>query len=209
MKKTELVAGVMYAYARGNDEPKPARLLDLRLWKKNGRRLDSDPEAWRDVTNEPGARPGHSSGYTVDTVTGYLILTGNGWLASVTAEELAAVEIPKLPEDAKEAAKAIAGLTLPENIGVDLVVTARLRQPWAEYAKEKAVQDTKKAEAARAREQAMKAHADAWATANGRLKALGVDAQRLRLDQDWEAREPRVSLTLAELTKLIDLAEES
>lgn len=207
MKKSDLVAGTMYAYARGNDTPSPARLLDLRLWKNLGRLSSSDPAAWIDVTGQPGVRQGSTSGWGPSSTTGYLVLRGISWSTRVTAEQLAAIEVPPLPEDSQEAAKVIAALDLPEGIAVEVVVSSRLKDTWENYAQAKAVQDAKKAEQEREDEKKIQEHDAAWHLADERLSALGVQAHRLRLDADWRKREPKVSLTLTELAKLLDLAE--
>ncbi|MGA5598319.1 hypothetical protein ACPCSE_29215 [Streptomyces cellulosae] len=208
MKKTDLRVGTMYAYSEGPTRvPTPARLLDLRLWRNNTRISKRDPAAWCDMSDDPRARPGRSGSYTNSAVTGYLILCGVNWQSKVTAEEVAAVEVPPLPEDSKEAAKVIAGLDLPKGITVDLVPTAHLRQPWEEYAKEKAAQDAKEAEERRAREELKQRYDTEWADASARLDTLAISATRSRMDRDWETREPKVLLPLSELVKLLDMAE--
>ncbi|MFE0490121.1 hypothetical protein [Streptomyces griseoaurantiacus] len=207
MKKSDLVARTMYAFARGNDKPTPVRLLDLRLWRRYNRHTASDPAAWKDVTNERGARPGSSSGFGPSYTTGYLVLSGGSWSRPATAEQIAAVEVPELPEDSTEAAKVIAGLDLPEGITLGILVPAQIREPWAQYAVREAEADARKAEEEAAREQTVREQAAAWQAARSRLQALGVDAKQSRMDRDWAEREPVALLTLAELNKLLDLAE--
>ncbi|MFH8483003.1 hypothetical protein [Streptomyces sp. NPDC018055] len=205
MKKSDLAAGTMYAYASGNRTPEPALLLDLRLWKLRGGRT-SDPDAWKDVTGEHGARPGRSSGYTSSTMTGYLVLKGNNWLKPPTAEDLAAVAVPPLPEDSRAAVVVLATLNIPDGIHLDLVVTGSLRAPWEGYLREKEARDAEEAELRRAREKTISEHEAAWRAASDRLGALSVEAIRLKTAKDVTA-EPAVRLTLTELNKLLDLAE--
>lgn len=206
MKKSELVAGTMYAYARGRDVPRPVRLLDLRLWKHYTRYKQTSPEGWKDVTGVRGERPGSSSGWGPSYETGYFVLRSN-WLAQITAEELAAVELPPLPEDSSKAAEVIAGLNLPEGIEVALVLPAQIKQPWAEYAEEKAKRDAEEAEARRAQERKTAEHDAKAGAVEARMDELGVAYRRLTTAANLRSDEPVYRLTATELAKLLDLAE--
>lgn len=205
MKKNELTVGATYAYARGNESPVPARLLDLRLWKVRGTR--SDPKSWTDVTDVFGARPGRGDGYSNVSTTGYLVLKPQNSGASMTGEQLAAIQVPPLPTDATAAAEVFTGLELPSGIVVEPVMTTHLRRQWEEYAKERDERAARDREARIQREYAIEKGELDWGTARRRLERVGVEGKRLMIDPRWREREPVVALTLTELTKLLDLAE--